>query len=990
MLSLCATASAQEKTFKAIFCKSSTTLYFVYDTETYTKGGTFTPEEPGSTPLVITEVYTTPRTSTGDQWGDYDTRFDTEKVNFQSSFAAYRPTSLKYWFYLCNYLKTFENISNLNTSSVEDMSYMFQSCSGLTSLDLSSWNTAKVTDMSYMFESCSKLESLTLNGNFNTSKVTDMSHMFESCYNLTSLDLSSWDTSNVEDMSYMFANFPTFSSMSSNLGSLDLSSWNTSKVTDMNHMFYNCVKLADLTLGDKFDTPEVTDMSYMFANCALLSSLEVSSWDTSKVEDMSYMFQSCSKLTSTLENPLDVKKWKTSKVTNMSNMFYGCSKLSSLDLSGWNTSEVTDMSSMFRGCSNLSSLDVSGIFNTSYSKVTNMSYMFASCSKLKSLDMSHWDTSKVTDMSFMFYYCECSKLKSLNLSSFDTSNVTDMNNMFSHCISLTSLTFGDDFNTSKVTNMSNMFNYCNSLTSLDVSKFNTSNVTNMSYMFNSCYKLKSLDVSKFNTSKVTDMAQMFSYCFILESPLDVSHFDTSNVTDMQLMFCECDHLTSIDVSKWNTSKVTNMKEMFYMGTTSSNPSRLTSLDVSKWDTSNVTDMSGMFFSCKLLPSLDVSKWNTSKVTNMNGMFFNCENLPSLDLSGFNTSKVTDMAGMFGQCANLTSLTFPATFSMDNVSTTDYKKRNGMFFGDVKLRYIDFSASNDADAITTIDRGNDKMFDNVPITTVIYLPHGAAKPSGDLQNVVYTSGSELRCDDYYSEDKTGNNSFYNEIELPYSFQTNRAQYSRTMSTKFGTCVLPYEFHSNSNIQAYTLTQEHPATMYFEEADVVPAHTSFLFQKLGNAEFIEGELGGDYNITVNATHDTSVDGPYTHNYDVKAEETTQIWTTKGYYVNKVIDADNGTFYIAQDKFWKATTETTIPPHRATFCGAWYYPESQGAPSFSIMIADHNGGATRISALDIDREDAAPDYFDASGRRHNEPQPGLNIVRKADGTVVKMMRK
>jgi len=346
--------------------------------------------------------------------------------------------------------------------------------------------------------------------------------------------------------------------------------------------------------------------------------------------------------------------------------------------------------------------------------------------------------------------------------------------------------------------------------------------------------------------------------------------------------------------------------------------------------------------------------------------------------------VTDMAGMFGQCHKMTSLTFPATFSMDNVSTTNYKKRNGMFFGDVKLRYIDFSASNDADAITTIDRGNDKMFDNVPITTVIYLPHGAAKPSGNLQNVVYTSGDELLCDDYYSEYKV-------DIELPYSFKAAKAQYSRPeMSNKFGTCILPYEFHSNTDIQAYTLTQEHPKSMYFDEAATVPAHTAFLFQKLGNAEFIEGELGGAYNIIVNETRDTSVGDPYTHNYDVKVEETTQIWTTKGYYVNEEIAADNGTFYIAQDKFWKATTETTIPAHRATFCGAWYYQENQGAPSFSIMLASHNGETTSISALDIDREDAAPEYFDASGRRQNEPQPGLNIVRKADGTVVKMMRK
>ena len=233
----------------------------------------------------------------------------------------------------------------------------------------------------------------------------------------------------------------------------------------------------------------------------------------------------------------------------------------------------------------------------------------------------------------------------------------------------------------------------------------------------------------------------------------------------------------------------------------------------------------------------------------------------------------------------------------------------------------------------------------------------------------------------------------DIELPRAFKAAKAQYSRPeMASKFGTCILPYEFHSNTDIQAYTLTQEHPKTMYFDEATTVPAHTAFLFQKLGNAEFIEGELDGAHTITVNATRDTSSDdGPYENVYDnVKAADTFQTWKTQGHYVNKVIEANEGTFYIAQDKFWKATTETTIPAHRATFTGEWYYPENQGAPSFSIMLADHNGETTTISALDVDREDAAPQYYDASGRRQSELQPGLNIVRKADGTVVKVMRK
>ena len=120
------------------------------------------------------------------------------------------------------------------------------------------------------------------------------------------------------------------------------------------------------------------------------------------------------------------------------------------------------------------------------SKVTNMNGMFYYCISLTSLDVSNFDTSNVTSMSSMFYFCQT--LTSLNVSNFDTSKVTNMGGMFSSCSSLTSLDLSN-FDTSKVTSMSNMFSRCSSLTSLDLSNFDTSNVTTMDGMFEGCSKL---------------------------------------------------------------------------------------------------------------------------------------------------------------------------------------------------------------------------------------------------------------------------------------------------------------------------------------------------------------------------------------------------------------------------------------------------------------------------------------------------------------------
>ena len=184
-----------------------------------------------------------------------------------------------------SFMPTSISFDNFDTSKVTDMSYMFNSCDGLTSLDLSKFNTSKVTNMEGMFNSCLSLDTITGLENLNTSNVTNMMYMFRDCGSLNSLDLSSFNTSNVTNMNSMFQNCEL-------LISLDLSGWNTSKVTDMSDMFSGCIQLNSLDLSS-FDTSNVEDMAYMFESCRSLESLDLSSFNTSNVEDMSYMFNSC-------------------------------------------------------------------------------------------------------------------------------------------------------------------------------------------------------------------------------------------------------------------------------------------------------------------------------------------------------------------------------------------------------------------------------------------------------------------------------------------------------------------------------------------------------------------------------------------------------------------------------------------------------------------------------------------------------------------------
>ena len=344
--------------------------------------------------------------------------------------------------------------------------------------------------------------------------------------------------------------------------------------------------------------------------------------------------------------------------------FQSLQNLTSLDFRGFDTSKVTNMKYMFRDCKSLISLDLSSIDT---SKVTDMSFMFDGCTSLTDLNLSGLNTSSVIDMRDMFN--NCISLTSIDLGSFDTSNVQDMMCMFSDCDSLTSLDFKNfrNFKTSNVEVTTGMFGGCTSLTSLDVSTFDTSKVKTMSSMFEECSSLTSLDLSRFNTSNVTDMHYMFQNCSSLTS-LNVSSFDTSKVELMNNMFQGCSSLTSLDVTDFNTPSAEYMSDMF------SGCSSLTSLDLSTFDTANVINMSSMFSDCSSLENLDLSSFKITTVHNMEYMFSGCSKLKSLDLKGFSNGAATyTIEGMFKNCSSLEYL---------DISGLDTTRNNFEYFSDV--------------------------------------------------------------------------------------------------------------------------------------------------------------------------------------------------------------------------------------------------------------------------------------------------------------------
>jgi surface protein len=216
-------------------------------------------------------------------------------------------------------------------------------------------------------------------------------------------------------------------------------------------------------------------------------------------------------------------------------------------------------------------------------------------------------------------------------------------NNFNRLLSLTGLEY---LNTSKVTDMNNMFYYCTNLDSLDVSHFDTSNVTDMQKMFYGCQKLKALDLSNFNTSNVTDMNWMFAFCRGI-TELDLSNFITTNVTDMSYMFYECSNLSSLIIKEFDNNHLSDINRMFW------NCTSLEELSLANFHTPNVKRMDEMFRKCTKLKVLDLSGFDFAVTLNMTQMFREDSELQTIYVgSEWNESLINSGAYMFTDCTSL--------------------------------------------------------------------------------------------------------------------------------------------------------------------------------------------------------------------------------------------------------------------------------------------------------------------------------------------------
>ena len=618
--------------------------------------------------------------------------------------------------------------------------------------------------------------------------------------------------------------------------------------------------------------------------------------------------------------------------TSCYSWFRECHNLTHIEgMENLNTEMVTTMEGMFYECNPLTSLDVTN-FNTA--NVTNMSSMFQSCSIRSSLDLTSFNTANVTDMSSMFKY---SDITSLDLTSFNTANVTDMSSMFEHCRLLKSIFVSDKFVTNQITNGDNMFNDCTNLRGYNDSKIdhNYANCSQPGYfdpgfeyaMFDNATETLTFSYKGFKpvTYYVLFEGRAKPAWSSLVDKIKKVVFDASFANarpkSCYWWFGECLNLTRIE----------GMENL---------------------NTEMVTTMEGMFYQCEALTSLDVTNFNTAKVTDMSLMFSSCTKLSSLNLYNFNTENVTNMLAMFSSCKNLATIYTSEKFVTTNVNNLNHF----MFDDDEQLK----GANAYDERKTSVHCANYKTG---------YFTKLVGK-NGDEK--IGATGETLATDNLVLDDDK-------DFVAYEPFAAKAASYSRKMKegTTWATLCLPFEVSlDGQNFRAFKLlsADEGTETVELEEIETnIAAGTPVIIKMKDGATKLDFTVA---NMEIAK--------------DVQTAETANgNYQLQGLYTQKLFskDTDNNCYIVKGAKLMnpaklldKTTTESVgSKPFRAYMVDNSSAPAA-GARMFSISVG---GSTTAIEQLET-TADSKAEYYDLQGRRLQNLQKGVNIVKRGGKTM------
>ena len=237
-----------------------------------------------------------------------------------------------------------------------------------------------------------------------------------------------------------------------------------------------------------------------------------------------------------------------------------------------------------------------------------------------------------------------------------------------------------------------------------------------------------------------------------------------------------------------------------------------------------------------------------------------------------------------------------------------------------------------------------------------LPEGISEYLDDQKRTVSLS------DDSYISDKA-------------SGTVNEISYTRKMSSDWGTLVLPYPLTLTGNkpYRLYTIENMNGDELVLKQLDKdVLAGTPCVVKRNGS----EAELTfGANDAALNMATEGKTVGDMKFRGTYRTEE-----VNSGYVISK-----NSFWNVAELNKSDLVKGVKVKPFRAWLDGT----SPNGASQLSICVSDTATGIGAAGTIDA-LNDTATEYYDLSGKRLDEPQKGVNIVRMKSGKTKKIIIK
>ena len=369
-------------------------------------------------------------------------------------------------------------------------------------------------------------------------------------------------------------------------------------------------------------------------------------------------------------------------------------------------------------------------------------------------------------------------------------------------------------------------------------------------------------------------------------------------------------------------------------------------------------------------------------TGFNGTLTLSNKLETIGVSAFNEctgftgslklpSSVTTIGqSAFYSCRSFTKLELPNTLSViPTQAFVDCRSLSGELVIPASVTEIGrlaFYGCQNLNAVTgqvTLPKSLKKIGDNVfldtdNINTVNFL----SLPEGISRNLGYKKKAvSLSDESYISDQATGT--------------VDAISYTRQISNDWGTLVLPYPLTltGNESYRLYAIDKIDGNELVLSRLEgTVAAGTPCVVKRNGS----EAELTFDANDAElkMAINDQPMDG----------------MNFRGTYWTKEV---NSGYVISKNSFWNVEElkgSTSVKGVKVNPFRAWLDGTSpNGASQLSICVSDTATGIDAAGTIDA-LNDTATEYYDLSGKRLDEPQRGVNIVRMKSGKTKKIIIK